>query len=474
MTDINPNTVFEPGPPLNKLKQPLLIWRTQAQDWCRRHPRALAASLSLTLGGFALTAFGIAPLAPDAADLPRRWITEEMAPAGLGVQLEALAGQDLALYRSGTTRAGDTAATLLARLGVSDPAAVAFVAGSREARRVLEGRPGKTVSAQLAEDGSLQQLTARFPALNADQRTTHFSRLSIARAEHGFGANLETVALGRHVKLGSGTIRSSLFAATDEARLPDAIAAQLVDIFSGDLDFHRQLRKGDTFSVVYETSTADGEPVSWDDGGGHVLAAEFVNNGRQHQAVWFNEAGGKGGYFAPDGKSKHQAFLASPMTFSRITSGFAMRMHPILNAWRAHLGVDYGAPTGTPVRSVGDGVVDFAGTQNGYGNVVIVRHGNDKTTLYGHLSRIDVRRGQHVDQGQNVGAVGATGWATGPHLHFEFRVHGQHQDPLQVARTADRVELDAAARPRFVAVAAQARSQLDVAETLIGHRDLGD
>ena len=126
-----------------------------------------------------------------------------------------------------------------------------------------------------------------------------------------------------------------------------------------------------------------------------------------------------------------RAFLASPMEFSRVTSGFAMRFHPILQTWRAHLGVDYGAPTGTPVRTVGDGVVEFAGVQNGYGNVVQVEHGNDRSTLYAHLSRIDVRKGQRVEQGQRIGAVGATGWATGPHLHFEFRVNGEHQDPLR-------------------------------------------
>jgi murein DD-endopeptidase MepM/ murein hydrolase activator NlpD len=459
---------------VDNIIKPLKLWRDRAQSLAKKHPRALAAGLAVTLGGFALTAFGIAPLAPDAANLPRHWVTEELAPTGLKAQVDALALQDLALYHSGVTRSGDTAATLLQRLGVVDPAAVAFIASQREARRLFEGRAGKMVRVQGNEDGSLQQLVARFPAANADQRSTHFTRLSVVKTNGRWTLAVETLALERTVKLGSGTIRSSLFAATDEAKLPDAIAGRMVDIFSGDLDFHRQLRKGDTFSVVYETLTADGEPVNWDDNTGRVLAAEYINNGKQYQAVWFEDAAGKGGYYAPDGLSKRQAFLASPMTFSRITSGFAMRMHPILNTWRAHLGVDYGAPTGTPVRSVGEGAVDFAGSQNGYGNVVVVRHGNDKTTLYAHLSRIDVRRGQHVDQGQNLGAVGATGWATGPHLHFEFRVHGQHQDPLQVARASERVELQPAARQRFALAAQVAKSQLVVAETLIGHRDLGD
>jgi murein DD-endopeptidase MepM/ murein hydrolase activator NlpD len=158
------------------------------------------------------------------------------------------------------------------------------------------------------------------------------------------------------------------------------------------------------------------------------------------------------------------------MEFSRVTSGFAMRMHPILQTWRAHNGVDYGAPNGTPVRTVGDGIVDFAGWQNGYGNVVHVKHAGEKTTVYAHLSKLDVHKGQKVDQGQRIGLVGATGWATGPHLHFEFRVKGQFQDPLQVARAADTVVVDAAAKPRFLQSAAAAQSQLDAAESLTGYR----
>jgi murein DD-endopeptidase MepM/ murein hydrolase activator NlpD len=158
------------------------------------------------------------------------------------------------------------------------------------------------------------------------------------------------------------------------------------------------------------------------------------------------------------------------MEFSRVTSGFAMRIHPILQRMRAHMGVDYGAPTGTPVRVVGDGVVGFAGWQNGYGNVIEVRHSGDRSTLYAHLSKINVRVGQRVEQGQHIGAVGATGWATGPHLHFEFRVAGVHQDPLKIAKASEQMTLDSAARSRFAEVARTAQVKLDVAETLGGSR----
>jgi murein DD-endopeptidase MepM/ murein hydrolase activator NlpD len=156
-----------------------------------------------------------------------------------------------------------------------------------------------------------------------------------------------------------------------------------------------------------------------------VLSAEFVNNGKTHQAFWFKEAGAKvGGYFNADGVSLRRAYLASPLAFSRMTSGFKMRFHPILQTWRAHLGVDYAAPTGTPVRSVGQGIVDVAGNQGGFGNVVMVKHAGGQTTVYAHLSRINVKRGQSVAQGQTLGLVGATGWATGPHLHFSVLLGG--------------------------------------------------
>ena len=199
---------------------------------------------------------------------------------------------------------------------------------------------------------------------------------------------------------------------------------------------------------------------------GRVLAAEFVNRGRSYSSVWYAESGAKGTYYGLDGQSKRRAFLGSPLAFSRITSTFAMRMHPILNTWRAHRGVDYAAPTGTPVRSVGEGVVELAGRQNGYGNVVEIKHSGERTTVYAHLSRIDVRKGQRVEQGAQVGAVGATGWATGPHLHFEFKLNGAQQNPVAMAKSSEAIELSAAGKQRFASVAPQMRSQLDAALTV--------
>jgi murein DD-endopeptidase MepM/ murein hydrolase activator NlpD len=434
----------------------------------QRHHLGIVATAVVLMAGFGITAVAVAPMVPDAANLPQRLVVENVVPEGMPGQLAALAALDLTLTRSDISRSTDTAETLLARLGVRDPAAAVFIRTDATARLLLAGRGGKMVQAHTDASGNLQELVARFPSDRAELAKTHFTRLNLSHADGRWMARLQTVAYTTQTRLASGSIRNTLFGATDESGIPDSVALQLAEIFSTDIDFHRELRKGDTFSVVYESLMADGEPVAWNEGAGRVVAAEFVNGGRTHHAVWFNAADGRGSYYDIDGRSKRRAFLASPMEFSRVTSGFAMRFHPLLQNWRAHLGVDYGAPTGTPVRSVGDGVVEFAGRQNGYGNVVQVTHGNARSTLYAHLSRIDVKKGQRIEQGQRLGAVGATGWATGPHLHFEFRVAGQHQDPLRVAKASETVPLDAASRPRFAETVKAVQAKLEVAESLIG------
>jgi murein DD-endopeptidase MepM/ murein hydrolase activator NlpD len=446
----------------------------QTRDFAAQHRRGIVASAVVLLAGFGVTAFGIAPLAPDAARLPQRLVTEAVTPDHLGSQVDALAEHELVLLRNDITRSTDTPARLLARLGITDAAAVAFMRSDATARKLLGGRGGKMVQVQATQNNTLVKLVARYPAERAELAKTHFTRLTLSRNAGRWATQVETVPLATQVRLGSGTIRTSLFAATDDALLPDSVATQMAELFSTDIDFHRELRKGDTFSVVYEALTADGEVVAWNEGAGRVLAAEVINNGRAYKSLWFGTDGGKGGYFGPDGQSKRRVFLASPMEFSRITSGFAMRFHPILQTWRAHLGVDYAAPIGTAVRSVGEGLVDFAGWQNGYGNVVQLKHGGERSTVYAHLSRIDVKRGEHVDQGQRIGAVGVTGWSTGPHLHFEFRVNGRYQDPLQVAKTSEPITLDPAARTRFTEVAKSLQAQLSIAETLSGRSGLGE
>ena len=449
--------------PLNRLAQ-------CAERWFVRHSRLLSSGFVVLLGGFAAAAFSVGPLLPDPADQPQRLVVDNVTPHGLMDQLEALAEHDLDLWRSELTRSTDTVDSLLRRLGVADAEAAAFMRADPLLRRLIDGRAGKMVQARATANGTLLELVARYAAPDNARKEPQFTRLSLQRSNGAWSSRVELAPLVGQVRLGGGIIRTSLFAATDEARIPDGVAVQLAEIFAADIDFHNELRKGDTFSVVYEALTADGEPVSWMPSAGRVLSAEFVNKGKAHHALWYADANGRGAYFGFDGQSKHRAFLSSPMEFSRVTSGFAMRMHPILQTLRAHRGVDYSAPHGTPVRAVGEGVVEFAGWQTGYGNVVKLQHDNERSTLYAHLSRIDVRKGQSVDQGQHLGAVGATGWATGPHLHFEFQVNGQHVDPLSIAKASDTVTLDGGAKLQFAELSRGARLQLGLAQTLAGNR----
>lgn len=429
----------------------------------QKHPRritAAVAALLLTGGG---GAFAVAAFAPDAADLPVRQISYPVESLADGTALDALQAPGFSLYRSELTRSSDTAESLLQRLGVADPGAAAFLRGNDAARQHLLGRAGRLVSVETTDDHRLRKLTVRW----APDDSNTFQRLVVERQgeAEGFTARIESAPLVAQTRLAGGIIQSSLFAATDAAGIPDAVAMQLAEIFGANIDFRRALRRGDRFSLVYEVLEADGEPLR----SGRVLSAEFHNNGKTHQALWFQEPGAaKGAYYTLDGQSLRKAFLAAPVAFSRVSSGFAMRFHPILQQWRAHLGTDFAAPTGTPVRTVGNGVVAFAGVQNGYGNVVFVQHDKAHVTVYAHLSRIDVRKGQSVEQGQTIGAVGATGWATGPHLHFEFRVDGKQQDPQVMAQqSAAAAPVSAAARPAFERLARNMRLELDAAAQML-------
>jgi murein DD-endopeptidase MepM/ murein hydrolase activator NlpD len=423
------------------------------------HPRQVTALLAAVLLCGGGGAFAVASFAPDPADLPVREVLEAVTPLPLQQQLDALDVHRFNLVRSEVSRASDTADSLLARLGVSDPAAAAFLRTDNTFRTQVLGRAGRIVTVEASDTQALQKFSMRWTP--GDDGT--FKRLVIERDARagGFVSRIETAPLVASTRVSGAMIRTSLFAAADDARIPDAVIGQIIEIFSGDIDFHRSLHNGDRFNVVYEALEADGEPMRT----GRILSVEFQNKGKLHQAMWFQEPGRKGAYYSMDGKALDTSYLASPMEFTRVTSGFANRFHPILHQWKAHLGVDYGAATGTPVRAVGDGVVEFAGVQNGFGNVVIVRHSNTDETLYAHLSRIDVRKGQAVQQAQNVGAVGSTGWATGPHLHFEFRVNGVHKDPTTIARHGESAVLSAQARPAFERMAQAMRLQLAAAQS---------
>ncbi len=409
--------------------------------------------------GTGVTAFGIAPLAPDAADLPVRQVVDSLALPDAFASLPLSAHQDgFTLYRSDTVRRDDNASSLLQRMGVSDTEAQSFLRNDPLARQLFAGRLGKLVAVETNDRHELQRLSGRW--LSSDERA--FERLVIERTAEGLQSRLEKGELTASNRLASGEIHSSLFAATDGIGLPDSVAVQLAEMFSANIDFRRDLRRGDRFSLVYEVLEGDGEALR----AGRILSAEFINAGKAYHAVWFEAPGHKGGYYDFDGQSSLREYLSSPLEFTRVSSGYGMRFHPVHGDRRAHLGVDFAAPTGTPVRSIGDGVVSFSGRQGGYGNVVFIQHRRGHVTVYAHLSRIDVRRGQRVGQGDRVGAVGCTGTCTGPHLHFEFRDNGRHLDPLVALRNSESVPLDRALKPQFEAVAQAQRQMLDAAATV--------
>jgi len=376
--------------------------------------RAMLAALLPFIG--VVAAFGIAP------DTVTEQVQLTSVVERVALQPVTESADDETYWREERIQRGDTFAGLLSRLRIEDAEAISFLRNNDDARGLRQLVPGRIVRAQTSEDGRL--LALRY--------STGVMVLTAKPEGAGYRVDQEVAPLERRILMRSAEIRTSLFAATDAARITDAVAGQLADIFSTDIDFHRDLRRGDRFTVVYEMFFEAGEPVS----SGRVLAAEFVNQGKALQAIWFQHPDGQGDYYTTEGKSIKKAFLRSPLEFSRISSGFTeARYHPILQRWRAHKGIDYAAPTGTGVRATADGIVETATTDRGYGNVIVLRHQHKYTTLYGHLSAFarGINRGARVSQGQVIGYVGATGLATGPHLHYEFRINEVHQDPLRVA-----------------------------------------
>ena len=419
-----------------------------------RHPKHVTAVVAAVLLGGGGGAFAVANLGPDASNLPVRILIESLETPNLDQQVAALEQKTLKLYRNDITRGTDTAESLLRRLGLVDSVAAAYIRKTPEVRQALLNRSGRNVSVEANEQQQLLTLTTRWLKNDNDSQ---FQRMVITRNDNNkFSVRTDTAPLTASVRMTGGTVASSLYAASDEARLPDSVTRQLADVFSGQIDFHRALRKGAVFSVVYETLEAEGEPLR----AGRLLSAEITNDKKTYDAVWFQEPGQKGAYYTMAGDSLRRAFLASPMPYSRRTSGFGMREHPIFHTQRAHMGVDYAAPTGAPVISVADGVVVESGFSGGFGNMVVVQHNGRQSTVYAHLSKIGVRKGQSVKQGDNLGAVGSTGWATGPHLHFEFRINGRHVDPLTLAQQGSSEPISAALRPQFNQRAQYARSQL--------------
>lgn len=404
----------------------------------------------------ALCAFGavaVAPVAPDPADMPVTSVAENLALPNLADQIATLQEDEQQFIHQESVRSGDSIGSTLSRMGVDDADAQKFIRTDKLARRVLSVKNGKRLQAETDENGLLLSLRATIPG-KANVPTI----LTIARKGEGFVASEAPATLERRVEMRSRQINSSsLYSATDAnvdgGSIPDSVVSEIVQMFSTNIDFRNDIKRGDRFNVVYETFWLDGEMVKT----GRILAGEFINRGTSYQAVWFEDPVSKqGGYYSLDGKSLKKAFLKSPIAFSRVSSGFSNRIHPISGKWKAHKGIDYAAPTGTPIRAAGDGTVDFAGVGNGYGNMVVLKHWNNYSTAYAHMSRIGagMRKGAKVSQGQVIGYVGSTGWSTGAHLHYEFRVANVARDP-NTLKGLTQAPLTSAEMARFKMAAAE-------------------
>ncbi len=389
---------------------------------------APAAALAAVAGGVWLWAppTSVAPAAGQpVAHAPRQ--PDSNAPTATGAQ--ALAAPVAAATAEASAAAvvnvkvgkNDTLDGIFRRmsLDMADLAAIRNLPGIRQSLDTL--KPGDTI--QLTHtDGQLNELS---------RKISETQTLRLVRQNDGFVTNMQNNPVETRVRTATAIIYSSLFQAAEAADISDTVALKLANVFAWDIDFVLDIREGDRFTAEYEQIYQDGKYVR----DGQVLAAEFVNNGKVYRAVRFAMHGHGAGYYTPDGRPMRKAFLRAPVDFTRVSSAFnPHRHHPILNIIRGHMGTDYAAPTGTPVHAAGDGRVCFEGKRGGYGNAVMIAHGGNVSTLYGHMSRFarNVRLGTHVEQGEVIGYVGMTGLATGPHLHYEYLVNGVHKNPQTV------------------------------------------
>ena len=365
-----------------------------------------------------VTAFGLVPQS-DLNLTPSNVAIEEIALPQATIGDTAVASY----WRNERVQRGDTVDELLRRLSIDDTAASDYLRKNPEAASFRKLPVGTEIQAETTASGGL--IALRYLGDSGTQ-------ILIEKQDGTFTAKILPAQLEKRLFVRTGEIKTNLYAATDDAGMPEAAANQLNELFSGDIDFHHDLRKGDKFTVVYEMTYSNGALLQT----GRIQAAEFINQGHVYRAIYFQKDAQHGDYYTPDGKSVHKAFLRSPIEFSRVSSRFSSsRYHPILNKWRSHKGVDFAASMGSKVKVTADGTVSMVGSQGGYGNVIMVNHQGRYTTVYGHLSRFakDLHKGQHVTQGDVIGYVGMTGLATGPHLHYEFKVNGQQHDPLRVA-----------------------------------------
>jgi murein DD-endopeptidase MepM/ murein hydrolase activator NlpD len=324
------------------------------------------------------------------------------------------------LQKSVTVANGDTLSTVFSRVGLNANALHEAINSSKDAKRFSRLHVGQVLDFKLTPEGKLERLSSKLNDLES---------ISLNRSDKGFSFKRELVKPDVRTSYAHGVINSSLFLSAKRAGLSHSLTMDLANVFGYDIDFAQDIREGDEFELIYEEHVVNDKQV----GNGNILSARFTNRGKTYTAVRYTSKQGVTSYYNADGVSMRKAFIRTPVDFARISSKFSMgRRHPILNKIRAHKGVDYAAPRGTPIKAAGDGRVLLAGRKGGYGNAVVIQHGNSYRTLYGHMQGFakGVRTGTNVKQGQIIGYIGTTGLSTGPHLHYEFQVNGRHVDPL--------------------------------------------
>ena len=386
--------------------------------------RVLGSKRGLIAGGF-VSISALAVAAATTVVTPETPVGMQTVVEKLTVLPEVISSPGLPYVYDDRINTGDTVQTIFQRLSISDPEALAFLQKNTEiVRTVQQLRSGHSFTVVVDPSGNL--LSLRLPI------TSSGDSIEVSRNanDQPFQVFNTTVALENGTEMRRGSITSSLFAATEAAGLPDSIATQLTDLFGTEIDFHTDLRAGDTFSVIYQTTYDRGTPTHV----GRVLAAEFVNQGVRHAVFLHTSANGHSEYYKSNGQSLRNSFLRSPLEFSRVTSTFGSRVHPVMGKWHNHDGVDFGAPVGTPVRATADGEVTFIGRYGGYGKFIVLKHRDNISTAYAHLNAFapGLSIGETVRQGEIIGEVGATGRVTAAHLHYEFRVNDVAQNPMTV------------------------------------------
>lgn len=370
---------------------------------------------------------------------------------------EEIAAIDRGTWHEEEVKSGDSLARIFSRLNLSANLLHRIVNSSKEAKTLANIRPGETIKVRLDKQGNLLELVHKQSAIRS---------LQILPSDESFTAQINDRSLEKRVATASGTITSSLYMSAQRAGLSDSLTMELANIFGWDIDFALEIRAGDQFSLIYEEEYLDGKKYR----NGPILAAEFINQGKVFRAIRFEDDEGYSSYYSPKGESMRKAFLRAPVDFRRISSRFTKaRYHPVLGKKRPHRGVDYAAAIGTPIKAAGDGRVIFRGVKGGYGRTVIIRHGSKYTTLYAHMSKFrgSVKNGTRVRQGQVIGYVGKSGLATGPHLHYEFRVNGVHRNPLTVKLPAAE-PLPKAHREKFNRISKPLLEELDlISKTIV-------